>query len=872
MVHVTRFTSRIWPLFILFPTNLAFADAGIKEWEWLGPGNAGGRIRAIAVHPTDPNILYVGGLGGGVWKSTNGGDSWFVTDDFMKNLQVGTLVMAPSDPNVLYAGTGESFAVRGGSRRDGKQGDGVFKTVDGGATWMQLPGTANWRYDGNRYVNRITVSPTNPDHVLVATDAGIHLSTDGGTNLMQVYTSRVVDLKFNPNNPLQVVGGRAPDSANVSTHNHVAIYSADGGSNWSTATYIGHATTNFLSAPASAGATNISVLSSAGFFNLDVIRIGTGTNAETVRIRDDLRCEPAQITVAPALQNSHSADEEVLLLNSQRTEIAWAASEPSSVYLSVGSGGGTIWRSDDGGMTYHLRSNPNGQGHVVSCLTANYLDYTTTQNTPRAFYNNVIWVAPDNDDLVIVGGLEFLRSLDGGYNFERLTERFSFKEGLSVHSDQHAVAAHARFGVTGDPNRETIFVGNDGGIQRVADIRTITTGSPWSNIGSNNLGVTQFYGGAASADGEYLIGGSQDLDILSRGPGLGPLDWYLYASAGDGNSCAIDDRNPSNPVFYRIGNGPVVQKSFDQGLSYSAFISGLDSSLTFVRGYAIPFVMDPNDYSNLVLGSSKIWRSTNGATNWVQIRGEVGDAPACSALDVAVGPITRIWAGYDDGKLSRTLGTVISWIDITSTNLPQRRVSDIAIDPDDINRVFVTFGGYPGTNDPVDTVWYTSDNGVSWEQRTGQPPFALAPEQVNTLTIHPDRTSWIYTGTDVGVFASENRGESWRIAPLFETNEGPANTSVQHLFWDGSRRLYAATYGRGMFRATVPVNLYVDKNYAGVEKGTLTQPFNTVREAEQAAGNGTDIFIRSSTYDEVNPLQLDKRGDIRATDGSATIR
>ena len=76
-MNLTRFTSTILPLFLLSTASSLFADAGIREWEWLGPGNAGGRIRAIVVHPTDPNILYVGGLGGGVWKSTNGGNSWF---------------------------------------------------------------------------------------------------------------------------------------------------------------------------------------------------------------------------------------------------------------------------------------------------------------------------------------------------------------------------------------------------------------------------------------------------------------------------------------------------------------------------------------------------------------------------------------------------------------------------------------------------------------------------------------------------------------------------------------------------------------------------------------------------------------------------
>ena len=111
-------------------------DAGISNWEWLGPGNIGGRVRALLIHPGDPDILWAGSAGGGIWKTTNGGNSWAPLNDFLPSIAVGCMALDPNDPDVLYAGTGESFA------GDGLPGAGVFKSADGGVTWVQLAATA----------------------------------------------------------------------------------------------------------------------------------------------------------------------------------------------------------------------------------------------------------------------------------------------------------------------------------------------------------------------------------------------------------------------------------------------------------------------------------------------------------------------------------------------------------------------------------------------------------------------------------------------------------------------------------------------------------------------------------------------------------
>ena len=197
------------------------------NWLWLGPGNIGGRLRSILVNPTDTNMLYVGSVCGGVWKTTNGAASWFPLDDFMGNLAIGCMVMDPANPNVIYAGTGEGF-----NNGDSLRGAGIFKTTDAGLTWNVLSNAA-WATVGD--VHRLAISPTNHLVILAATGTGIWRSPDGGANWSQAYSNEVADLAFNPATPGNcIASGFGP--ANLGP---LALYSTDAGFSWTDATGIG---------------------------------------------------------------------------------------------------------------------------------------------------------------------------------------------------------------------------------------------------------------------------------------------------------------------------------------------------------------------------------------------------------------------------------------------------------------------------------------------------------------------------------------------------------------------------------------------------------------------------------------------------------
>jgi photosystem II stability/assembly factor-like uncharacterized protein len=185
-----------------------FAAARRQQLEFVerGPGNLPGRTRALIVLPDDPtgNTWIAGAVGGGLWRTDNAGASWINLTPDLPSLAVSTITMSESNPNILYVGTGESFAGLTGIR-----GDGIFKSTDGGFSWTQLPTTiAN---DDFQNVNRIIVSPTNPDIVLVCTSndpnfssfsSGIFRSTNGGSSWDQVYDGnrRIQQLLPSPDN------------------------------------------------------------------------------------------------------------------------------------------------------------------------------------------------------------------------------------------------------------------------------------------------------------------------------------------------------------------------------------------------------------------------------------------------------------------------------------------------------------------------------------------------------------------------------------------------------------------------------------------------------------------------------------------------
>jgi photosystem II stability/assembly factor-like uncharacterized protein len=253
MTHLIRtFTVAALALLLAMPAGLAQSPAppqsapGIDvsllsglRWRSIGPAR-GGRSQAIAGTVSRPNEYYFGAVGGGVWKTTDGGINWrAVSDRFFKTSSVGAIAISESNPDVVYVGMGET-QLRGNII----QGDGVYKTTDGGRTWTHTG------LEKTMAIGRIRVHPTNPDIVYVAAlgdpygpnaERGVFKSTDGGKTWNRILfrddKTGAVDLVMDPKSPDTMYAGlwevfRTPHSMSSGGPGSGLFKTTDGGTTW----------------------------------------------------------------------------------------------------------------------------------------------------------------------------------------------------------------------------------------------------------------------------------------------------------------------------------------------------------------------------------------------------------------------------------------------------------------------------------------------------------------------------------------------------------------------------------------------------------------------------------------------------------------
>jgi photosystem II stability/assembly factor-like uncharacterized protein len=156
---------------------------------WSGYANASGRVVSIAPHPTNPDVVYIASASGGVWKTTDGGLHWIPLTDQLSILNHGAVALDPRDPNVVYAGTGEYTTQ--------SNGDGLFRSGDGGTTWERIGTTAQV---GNT-CSRIVVDPLNTRRIHVTGSSGYCRSTDGGASWENTLSGVASDVVVNPLSP-----------------------------------------------------------------------------------------------------------------------------------------------------------------------------------------------------------------------------------------------------------------------------------------------------------------------------------------------------------------------------------------------------------------------------------------------------------------------------------------------------------------------------------------------------------------------------------------------------------------------------------------------------------------------------------------------
>ncbi|MBV8799246.1 MAG: hypothetical protein JO208_05510 [Alphaproteobacteria bacterium] len=487
-----------------------------------------------------------------------------------------------------------------------------------------------------------------------------------------------------------------------------------------------------------------------------------------------------------------------------RVELAYALADPTIVYASVDINGGSIWRSTDGGKNYRPMKTQTAAKAQISYLG------------DQGWYANAIWAGdPSDANAVLVGGLDLWRSLDGGNTLEQISVWY---EPASVHADHHCIVSRAGAGAA-----LTVYFGNDGGLFATADYKTVGGGADlsqgWERL-DNGYGVTQFYGAACRSRDGTLIAGAQDNGTLRYTSGGGAAGWTTMFG-GDGGACAYDAKND---IFYGEYVYGQITRSTDGGQS-AEYICGqyFDSATQRWRWrpppylipdaagsrqalFIAPFAVDPLVPDRLLVGGLSVWRTNDARTQnddhaltgpkWLSIKDSIRDY--VSALGICPDKSDVVWVGHASGAIFETSNGTAQrpgWRQVgggTGQNLSiPRYCSCLLVRPHGL-QIFVTFAAY-AAGSAGSNVWKTEDSGSSWVDIGG----ALPDAPVHKIAVHPQHAEFLYVGTEIGLFASDDAGGHWS-----PTNEGPTNCPVYDLIWDGTK-LIAVTHGRGTFAINI---------------------------------------------------------------------
>lgn len=359
-----RFTAHAILLAALFAASAPAAPYDAKlfaemRWRMVGP-HRGGRTRACAGVATQPNVFYIGAVNGGVWKTNDYGRTWNPIFDDQPTGSIGAIAVAPSDPNIIYVGSGEGL-----QRPDLSIGDGVYKSIDAGKTWTHLG-----LRDGQQ-IPQIAVDPRDPNRLFVGVlghpyganeERGIFRSTDGGQTFQKVLykdeNTGGSDVELDPSNPEHVFAAlweaRQGPWENGSWNGTAGgmFESQDGGKTWRQLTKglpeDGVTQANIAIAPSRPSRIYSAVATARG----TAIYRSDDSGANWSRVTTDAR---------PAARIG-GGDLPVLAIDPKNPDILYSAST-------------VTWKSTDGGKTWSgLRGAPGGDDYQKIWINPNNPD------------------------------------------------------------------------------------------------------------------------------------------------------------------------------------------------------------------------------------------------------------------------------------------------------------------------------------------------------------------------------------------------------------------------------------------------------------------------------------------------------------------
>ena len=616
----------------------------------------------------------------------------------------------------------------------GSAAGGVWKTTNAGASWTPIFDNV-----GTLPIGAVTLDPNNANVVWVGTGdkngggcagyfgQGVYLSEDAGATWSARNGAGATNL------PLNIV-------------NAVAIQPTD---------------SNVILAGGAGSCSAAGALSGAGVFR-SADRGLTWTRVLNNNV-EDIVFVPGTSTVYAGLIGtgvSKSTDGGAtwtpmntgLNASGSRLRLSMAPSDPNTLYALIGS---RLYRTTDG--------------------AANWTQTNSAACEGQCGYNLTISVHPTNPSNILVGTIRHFNSTNGGTALNAMTA--SWGTSQKVHQDTHVV----RYSAT-NPNR--FWVGTDGGLWRTDD-----GGASYVNMNSN-LNITQFYDIAVHpTDANIVFGGAQDNGSSGRRTSL---QWGLTFPSGDGFMNAVDPTTPSR-VFqtsYPSGGFPNIVRSEANG-SLGSFqgvpTAGMTQSSSFP--WVTPLAVAG---SQLFASSNTLYRMPTNGTSWTAVSPNMGSA-ASVVTPQLIGVLTPTYVGTSGGRIYFSPDASVPTPTFTNVtgDYPGGIVSDVAMDPTNAQRAFITRSGFGASR-----LYRTTTGGTAWAAVGAGLPNVPA----NSVVVDPGNTNRIFVGTDIGVYESTDGGDNFNA---FSAGL-PLGLVVTDLEIDNDPYvLTAGTYSRGAWRVVL---------------------------------------------------------------------
>ncbi|MGB0346079.1 MAG: T9SS type A sorting domain-containing protein, partial [Balneolaceae bacterium] len=461
--------------------------------------------------------------------------------------------------------------------------------------------------------------------------------------------------------------------------------------------------------------------------------------------------------------------------------LAISPSDPNIVMASIGNADGTIGATEDEIKTWLMRTEDGGDTWDL-VFSSNEL-YATFQG----WYSHAIAIHPEDPEIVWAAGQPFglYKSVFGGSSFieVKLNTSVPVESGdetnvypyLGRWADHHELVIHPTM-------PDTMYIINDGGIFRTTD------GGVTSENLNSGYQTTQFYNGVSNSNTspDLFFGGLQDNNSIIY---EGDLNWRR-ACGGDGSWTALNQSNNNEAYLSsQFGRICLSQNLFTQ----STFVTRPDANdfPASTTNFITPFVLSPVDNSTLYLGGERIFKSIDEGLNWtITNDGFSLDGNAMSVLAASEQSVDVIYAASSP-KVVRsnvyvTRNGGVTWRQITQ-DLPDRFPTDMAVDPNNDNVAYITFGGFGSSH-----VYKTNDGGDSWiDIGSGLPDVPTW-----SVTVDPENEFRVFVGNELGIYQTENGGLTWTNV---NGNLPDAVFAMDLVISRSNRKLRVATHGNGAY-------------------------------------------------------------------------